>query len=195
MFFNSLDFAIFLPIVFVLYWFVLQKNLKLQNALIVVASYVFYAWWDWRFLSLIIFSTVVDYLVGQKLRTEEQQSKRKVLLWTSILVNLGFLGFFKYYNFFLENFVDDFRIRLNKKNASLYITYPSFQASSFDNNIKQIKKVEDELINSGFELLGYPERYRMNDSLMFDTTYHLSKKGVDLRTQLLIEDIKKSIKN
>ena len=91
--------------------------------------------------------------------------------------------------------IDDFRIRLNKKNASLYITYPSFQASSFDNNIKQIKKVEDELINSGFELLGYPERYRMNDSLMFDTTYHLSKKGVDLRTQLLIEDIKKSIKN
>ena len=90
--------------------------------------------------------------------------------------------------------IDDFRIRLNKKNASLYITYPSFQASSFDNNIKQIKKVQNELINSGFELLGYPKRYRMNDSLMFDTTYHLSKEGVDLRTQLLIEDIK-NIKN
>ena len=90
--------------------------------------------------------------------------------------------------------IDDFRIRLKKKNASLYITYPSFQASSFNNNIKQIKKVENELINSGFELLGYPERYRMNDSLMFDTPYHLSKEGVDLRTQLLIEDIK-NIKN
>lgn len=90
--------------------------------------------------------------------------------------------------------IDDFRIRLNKKNASLYITYPSFQASSFDNNIKQIKKVQNELINSGFELLGYPKRYRMNDSLMFDTTYHLSKEGADLRTQLLIEDIK-NIKN
>ena len=61
MLFNSLDFAIFLPIVFLLYWFVVQRNLKLQNALIVVASYVFYGWWDWRFLSLIIFSTVVDY--------------------------------------------------------------------------------------------------------------------------------------
>ena len=83
MLFNSLDFAIFLPIVFLLYWFVAQKNLKLQNALIVVASYVFYGWWDWRFLSLIIFSTVVDYLIGQRLRTEDKQSKRKVLLWTS----------------------------------------------------------------------------------------------------------------
>ena len=81
MLFNSLDFAIFLPIVFLLYWFVTQKNLKLQNALIVVASYVFYGWWDWRFLSLIIFSTVVDYLIGQRLRTENKQTKRKVLLW------------------------------------------------------------------------------------------------------------------
>ena len=71
MLFNSLDFAIFLPIVFLLYWFVAQKNLKLQNTLIVLASYIFYGWWDWRFLSLIIFSTVVDYLVGQKLRIED----------------------------------------------------------------------------------------------------------------------------
>ena len=75
MLFNSIDFAIFLPIVFALYWFVASKNLKLQNLLIVAASYLFYGWWDWRFLSLIIFSTVVDYFVGQKLRSEEKQSK------------------------------------------------------------------------------------------------------------------------
>lgn len=138
MLFNSLDFAIFLPIVFLLYWFVAQKNLKLQNALIVVASYVFYGWWDWRFLSLIIFSTVVDYLVGQKLRTEEQQSKRKVLLWTSIIVNLGFLGFFKYYNFFLENFVDAFslfgmQINTNSLNIILPvgISFYTFQTLSY----------------------------------------------------------------
>mgnify|MGYP000853079144 FL=1 len=61
MLFNSLDFALFLPIVFVLYWFVTARNLKLQNLLIVVASYVFYGWWDWRFLSLILFSTITDY--------------------------------------------------------------------------------------------------------------------------------------
>jgi alginate O-acetyltransferase complex protein AlgI len=61
MLFNSIDFAIFLPIVFVLYWFVAAQNLKLQNLLVVVASYIFYGWWDWRFLSLILFSTITDY--------------------------------------------------------------------------------------------------------------------------------------
>jgi len=108
MLFNSIDFAIFLPIVFILYWFVANKSLKLQNFLIVIASYIFYGWWDWRFLSLIIFSTVVDYTIGRKLENEKNQLKRKVLLWTSILINLGFLGFFKYYNFFLDNFITAF---------------------------------------------------------------------------------------
>jgi len=96
MLFNSIDFAIFLPIVFLLYWFVSNKNLKLQNFLLVVASYIFYGWWDWRFLSLILFSTIVDYLVGLGLKKQEYPSRRKLLLWTSIVVNLGFLGFFKY---------------------------------------------------------------------------------------------------
>lgn len=108
MFFNSIDFAIFLPIVFILYWFVVNKKLKLQNLLIVIASYVFYGWWDWRFLSLILFSTIIDYGVGLGLAKQENPTKRKVLLWTSILVNLGFLGFFKYYNFFLDNFTTAF---------------------------------------------------------------------------------------
>ena len=108
MLFNSIDFAIFLPVVFILYWFVANKNVKLQNALIVLSSYVFYGWWDWRFLSLILFSTLVDYFVGIKLSREENQSKRKLLLFTSILVNIGFLGFFKYYNFFLDNFITAF---------------------------------------------------------------------------------------
>jgi D-alanyl-lipoteichoic acid acyltransferase DltB (MBOAT superfamily) len=110
MLFNSLDFSIFLPIVFFLYWFVFKKHLKAQNALIVVASYVFYGWWDWRFLSLILFSTLVDYLVGIQLGKTSQKRKRKQLLWISILVNLGFLGFFKYYNFFLDSFVDAFSL-------------------------------------------------------------------------------------
>lgn len=108
MLFNSIDFAIFLPIVFILYWFVTQKNLKLQNFLVVVSSYLFYGWWDWRFLSLILFSTLIDYFVGRGLAVTENRTKRKWLLWTSILVNLGFLGFFKYYNFFLDNFVTAF---------------------------------------------------------------------------------------
>lgn len=108
MVFNSIDFAVFLPIVFVLYWFVTNKSLQLQNMLIVVASYVFYGWWDWRFLSLIVFSTFVDYSIGWALKKEERILYRKLFLWTSILVNLGFLGFFKYYNFFVDNFIAAF---------------------------------------------------------------------------------------
>ena len=108
MLFNSIDFAIFLPIVFILYWFVLNRNLKAQNLLLLVASYVFYGWWDWRFLSLIAFSTLVDYSLGVLLGKEEKEHKRKIYLWTSIIVNLGFLGFFKYYNFFVESFVEAF---------------------------------------------------------------------------------------
>ncbi|MDC0652473.1 MBOAT family protein, partial [Flavobacteriaceae bacterium] len=159
MLFNSLDFAIFLPIVFLLYWFATQKNLKLQNALIVVASYVFYGWWDWRFLSLIIFSTVVDYLIGQRLRTEDKQSKRKALLWTSIIVNLGFLGFFKYYNFFLENFVDAFslfgmQINANSLNIILPvgISFYTFQTLSYTIDVyrKKLEPTKDFIAFSAF---------------------------------------------
>ena len=159
MFFNSLDFAIFLPIVFLLYWFVAQKNLKLQNALIVVASYVFYGWWDWRFLSLILFSTIVDYAVGQKLRTEEKEFKRKVLLWTSIIVNLGFLGFFKYYNFFLENFVSAFslfgmEIKSNTLNIILPvgISFYTFQSLSYTIDVyrKKLEPTKDFIAFSAF---------------------------------------------
>ena len=159
MIFNSLDFAIFLPIVFLLYWFVAQKNLKLQNALIVVASYVFYGWWDWRFLSLIIFSTVVDYLIGQRLITEDKQSKRKVLLWTSIIVNLGFLGFFKYYNFFLENFVDAFSlfgIQINANSLNIIlpvgISFYTFQTLSYTIDVyrKKLEPTQDFMAFSAF---------------------------------------------
>ncbi len=138
MLFNSIDFAIFLPIVFILYWFVMNKRLKLQNLLIVAASYLFYGWWDYRFLSLIFFSTIVDYSVGLKLAKEKNEIKRKILLWTSILVNLGFLGFFKYYNFFLDNFITAFsffgtEIKPNSLNIILPvgISFYTFQTLSY----------------------------------------------------------------
>ena len=104
MFFNSLNFAIFLPIVFVLYWFVTNKNLKLQNILLLVSSYFFYACWDWRFLFLLIFSTLLDYYTGIKMSDAKNQATKKFWFWLSISVNLGFLGIFKYYNFFAESF-------------------------------------------------------------------------------------------
>jgi D-alanyl-lipoteichoic acid acyltransferase DltB (MBOAT superfamily) len=110
MLFNSLEFALFLPIVFLVYWFVFNKNLKAQNLWIVFASYVFYGWWDWRFLSLITFSSLVDYFVGLGLLKNDNTHKRKLLLIASILINLGFLGFFKYYNFFAESFADAFTL-------------------------------------------------------------------------------------
>ncbi len=108
MLFNSLDFAIFLPIVFILYWFVVSRNISRQNSLIIIASYLFYGWWDWRFLGLIAFSTLVDYGIGITLGKTETERHRKLLLWSSLCVNLGILGFFKYYNFFVENFVSAF---------------------------------------------------------------------------------------
>lgn len=138
MLFNSIDFAVFLPIVFFLYWFVTNKNLRFQNLLIVIASYVFYAWWDWRFLSLILCSTIIDYTVGLALANQEKPGKRKVLLWISILVNLGFLGFFKYYNFFLDNFIAAFSffgtdIKANSLNVILPvgISFYTFQTLSY----------------------------------------------------------------
>lgn len=108
MLFNSIDFAVFLPIVFALYWFVCNKSIKLQNTLVLIASYVFYGWWDWRFLSLILFSTLVDYCIGLAIHSSTEQKRKKILLSISLLINLGFLGFFKYYNFFVESFIDAF---------------------------------------------------------------------------------------
>ena len=106
MFFNSLNFAIFLPIVFILYWFVTNKNLKFQNILILVSSYFFYDCWDWRFLFLLIFSTLLDYYTGIKMSDAKSQTTKKFWFWLSISINLGFLGVFKYYNFFAESFAD-----------------------------------------------------------------------------------------
>jgi len=107
MLFNSIDFAIFLPTVFLIYW-VFKSHRSKQNIVILLASYIFYGWWDWRFLLLIVISSLVDYTVGLGLSKTDDSHKRKLLLLISIFVNLSFLGFFKYYNFFLENFIQAF---------------------------------------------------------------------------------------
>ena len=108
MLFNSIEFLLFLPIVFVLYWFVFDKKLKYQNLLILVSSYVFYGWWDYRFLSLIFFSTIVDYFIGLGISNQASLKNKRILLWCSVLFNLGVLGFFKYYNFFIDSWIDLF---------------------------------------------------------------------------------------
>ena len=104
MLFNSFSFLLFLPVIFLLYWFVF-KPLKWQNLLVVVASYVFYGWWDWRFLILIAFTTLCSYISG--LLIEHFEGKRQSQKWvsaTNIILNLAILGVFKYYNFFADSF-------------------------------------------------------------------------------------------
>jgi D-alanyl-lipoteichoic acid acyltransferase DltB (MBOAT superfamily) len=159
MLFNSIDFAVFLPVVFLLYWFVFNKSLNRQNLLIVVASYVFYGWWDWRFLSLIVFSTIVDYTVGNKLRNEENHIKRKALLWTSIILNISFLGIFKYYNFFLDNFLSAFSffgtdIQANSLNIILPvgISFYTFQTLSYTIDVyrRKLEPTKDFIAFSAF---------------------------------------------
>ena len=101
--FNSTDFALFFVAFFFLYWNVTKNNLKAQNLLILISSYVFYAWWDYRFLFLLIFSTLLDYITGLKIH-QSSSKVRTFWLVISVAVNLGFLGLFKYYNFFIESF-------------------------------------------------------------------------------------------
>ncbi len=110
MLFNSFAFAVFLPVVFVLYWLLQRSPLKAQNLFLLVASYVFYGWWDWRFLILIFASSLTDYMVGRGLATTGDDQRRKLLVGASLVVNLGLLGYFKYYNFFIESVSDLLRM-------------------------------------------------------------------------------------
>lgn len=106
MLFNSFSFAIFFPVIFVLYWFFTQKDFRKQNVLLLLASYYFYACWDWRFMFLLIFSTLLDYYTGIKIYESKQKTTKKFWLWLSISINLGFLAVFKYYNFFATSLTD-----------------------------------------------------------------------------------------
>lgn len=106
MFFNSINFAVFLPVVFIFYWFITNKNLRVQNLLLLAASYFFYACWDYRFLFLLIFSTLLDYFTGIRMHKAKAQSGKRFWFWLSIVINLGFLGVFKYYDFFATSFAE-----------------------------------------------------------------------------------------
>lgn len=138
MVFNSIDFGIFFPLVFILYWTFFKKNIQYRNVFLISVSYFFYGWWDWRFLSLIIISSLIDFIIGKKIYNEENSIKRKRWLITSIAVNIGFLGFFKYYNFFTYSFIDAFSffgIQLNGYLLSIIlpvgISFYTFQTLSY----------------------------------------------------------------
>ncbi|MBQ4805085.1 MBOAT family protein [Aquimarina sp. MMG015] len=105
--FNTVDFALFFPIVFVFYWFVFNSSKKIQNIFLLAVSYLFYSFWDWRFLSLIFLSSMIDFLVSSQLQTTTRVRK-KILLGISLFFNLGVLFVFKYFNFFIETFTEAF---------------------------------------------------------------------------------------
>lgn len=160
MVFNSLEFFIYLAIVFFLYWKVLKKNLKAQNIFILFSSYIFYGWWDWRFLSLILLSTIVDYFVGLKIDASIKQSLRKRWLWLSVAFNVGLLSFFKYYNFFVDSWVDMFTMFgydikstwTLKVILPVGISFYTFQTMSysFDIYYKKLKPTRDFLSFAAF---------------------------------------------
>ncbi|MGB2354510.1 MAG: MBOAT family O-acyltransferase [Schleiferiaceae bacterium] len=161
MLFNSLPFAVFLPIVFAVYW-ALHNSLRSQNIMLLTASYIFYGWWDARFLSLIVASTVVDYLLGQYLAVATNALKRKLLLTASMIFNLGLLGVFKYYNFFMENFMEiAHSVGLHTNPILLKIALPvgisfyTFQTMSYTIDIyrKQLEPTKDFIAFAAF--VGY----------------------------------------
>ncbi|WP_308587730.1 MBOAT family O-acyltransferase [uncultured Parabacteroides sp.] len=162
MLFNSITFLIFLIIVFILYWYVLNKNLKSQNCFILISSYIFYGWWDWRFLLLIVFTSFCSWLSGLLIQhkrdtdhnTKTDQSRRycRWIVGTNIVINLIILGFFKYYNFFVDNFVSAFaEVGINLQVSTLKIILPvgisfyTFQALSYSIDVyrKQIEPTKD----------------------------------------------------
>ena len=106
MLFNSQSFAVFFIVVFCLYWFVFGKNLKLQNLLILVGSYVFYSFWDWRFLSLLIFTSLTNFILGYYIGKADSVKQKRALLNIGIVISLGLLAYFKYTNFFITSFTD-----------------------------------------------------------------------------------------
>lgn len=125
MLFNSISFAIFLPIVFILYWFVVKGNLRFQNILLLASSYFFYACWDYRFMFLLVFSTLLDYFTGIKIYETTNQRSKLFWLWLSVGINIGFLGIFKYYNFFANSFTDGLSLLgFNANFSSLQVILP-----------------------------------------------------------------------
>lgn len=161
MLFNSIEFLIFLPVVFMLYWFVFKKNITVQNLFVILVSYIFYGWWDWRFLILIFLSTLLDFFVGQKIFEQiDDKKKARYWLWVSMAFNLGMLGFFKYCNFFIDSFIEMFHVIGYdiKSTWTLKIILPvgisfyTFQTMSysFDIYYKKLKPTKDFIAFTAF---------------------------------------------
>jgi alginate O-acetyltransferase complex protein AlgI len=155
MVFNSITFFIFFISFFIIYWKIAKHaSLKITNLFILLCSYLFYGWWDWRFLGLILFSSTIDYFVALQLEKTSDEKKRKGLLLISILTNIGLLSFFKYYNFFVGSLIMLFKtcsIPFNVSTLSIVlpvgISFYTFQALSYTIDVyrKRLKACEDPI--------------------------------------------------
>lgn len=165
MLFNTFEYFLFLSIVFLLYWFFFKESIKGQNILILVASYSFYAWWDWRFLGLLVLITLLDFLYGFGVASSNKK-KAKLFLYLSVINNLGILAVFKYYNFFateLQVLLDQFGVKTNililKIALPVGVSFYTFHGMSyvfdiFRNQLKPVRNfVEYSVFVSFFPLL------------------------------------------
>ncbi len=163
MLFNSFEFAIFLPIVFLLYWFMFdyaiskcKRQLLWQNLFVVVASYIFYGWWDWRFLILIAITTLLSFLSGIGIEYAPTQHGKKAVMIANIVINLGILGIYKYYDFFAREFAELFGIESDFLLLHLIlpvgISFYTFQALSYSIDVyrKQIEPTHDIVAFTAF---------------------------------------------
>jgi len=198
MLFNSLTFLIFLPTVFILYWFVFKKSLNGRNFLLLAASYVFYGWWDYRFLSLILASTLVDYFVALAIEKSEKKSKRKWLLSISLIFNLGLLALFKYYNFFIESWVESWAsagVTMNVSSLNIIlpvgISFYTFQTLSYTIDVyrKQLEPTKNFVQFATFvsffpQLVAGPIERATNllpqFKMLHQFDYKLAKTGISL---------------
>ena len=168
MLFNSLEFFLFLPIVFCLYWFVFQKNLKAQNLFVVVVSYIFYGWWNWRFLLLIAFTSLCSYASALWIERCKQKVAKKggdrAKLWcvANVVLNLAILGVYKYYDFFIGSLVSAFNsvgITLHAKSLGLIlpvgISFYTFQALSYTIDVYRGKLNATKDIVSFFAFISF----------------------------------------
>ncbi len=162
MYFNSVSFFIFLISVFLFYWFAVRKSQKTGNAILLAASYIFYGWWDWRFLILIIISSTTDYLIGKQLFKQALETKRKQLLFISIFINIGMLFFFKYFNFFIDSFETllGFSSNQNQWNAlniilPVGISFYTFQTLSYTIDIYNRKTAPTTSVLTFFTFVAF----------------------------------------
>ncbi|HSH01993.1 MAG TPA: MBOAT family O-acyltransferase [Anaerolineae bacterium] len=162
MLFNSLEFLLFLPTIFFLYWFIYNRSIFVQNALLLGASCLFYAWWDRRFLILIFISAFVDYIIGWQLGQTTNKTSRRLYLTLSLSVNLGLLGIFKYYNFFVDSLMLSFEtvgipVNIHSLNVILPvgISFYTFQTLSYSIDIFRQKLQPTKSITSFFAFVSF----------------------------------------